>query len=243
MDRWAFLKKLMKEANVIVEVVDARDIKGTRLPIAEKMAGTNRLLIVANKTDLLHEELPELPKNAIAISAKEADEKQRRSFIKAILAKTKSRPVRALFIGYPNIGKSSLINMLAHRKAAKVSSIAGTTKNIQWVKITEELTATDYRGMFPEKEAKGELVRKGAINIEGNEERYAYDFAEKILKNSKLRKWLEEKYDIDLSKAETSEDVLVAIAKRRNWYLKGGELNISEAARSLARAMKEAPQI
>ncbi|MBU0532082.1 50S ribosome-binding GTPase [Candidatus Micrarchaeota archaeon] len=242
MDKWKLLKKLMKEAQVIIEVVDARDIEGTRLPIAERMAGTNRLLILANKKDLLSEKV-KVPRKGMLVSAKTADKDERKELINAILAKNSTRPMRALFIGYPNVGKSSLINMLAHRKAAKVSALAGTTKNVQWVRINEELQVTDYRGMFPDKETRSELVRKGALDVHGDEERYAYKLADDILKNQKLRTWLEGKYDFSLKDAKTSDDVLAAIAKRRNWYIKGGELNISEAAKSLLRIMREAPEI
>jgi len=242
--RWTALKKLIKEADVVIEVVDARDIKGTRLPIAEKMAGSNRLVIVANKSDLLHKgEIKKLPKNALLISAKDRSDIERKKLIMAIMARANKKAVKALLVGYPNVGKSSLINMLARRKATKVSSIAGTTKNIQWVNVDDNLKVIDFRGLFPEKEGRETLVSKGAINVEGEEEKYAHAFAEKILKNAKLRKWLEKKFDINIASAKTSEEILEIIAKRRNWYIKGGELNITEAAKILVRAMKEAPEI
>ncbi len=244
MNKWSDLKKLIHSADVIVEVVDARDISGTRIPIAERWAGTRRFLMVVNKVDLLPEGvLPVIPPRAVSASAKTASEDERRKLISTIIAKTDVRPVKALFIGYPNIGKSSLINMLAGRKVARVSPVAGTTKNIQWIKINEALITTDYRGMFPERQAKESLVKKGAINVQGSEMKYAHSFAKEILANKVLCKWLEAKYNLDLKKAKSSDDVLIAIAARRKWYVKGGELNIEEAARSLVRAMKEAPEI
>ncbi|MDD5171630.1 MAG: hypothetical protein PHF60_01185, partial [Candidatus ainarchaeum sp.] len=106
-----------------------------------------------------------------------------------------------------------------------------------------ELIVSDYRGLFPARDTEEALVRKGAINVQGEEEIHAHRFAERVLGNDILRRWLEKRYDIDLEGAETSEDVLARIAERRKWYLKGGELNIAEAARSLLRAMKEAPEI
>jgi ribosome biogenesis GTPase A len=244
MNKWLQLKRLIHRADVIVEVVDARDIAGTRIPIAEKWIGTQRLLMLANKADLLTGGIsPVLPKKAILTSAKTTDEKARRQLISVFLSKTTTRPVKALFIGYPNVGKSSLINMLAGKKIARVSPIAGTTKNVQWINITSELLSTDYRGVFPEQQAKVDLIRKGAVNIQGSESKYVHNFAMDILKNRTLRKWLETKFDIDLSKARGSEEVLAAMAERRKWYVKGGKLNLEEAGRALIRAMKEAPEI
>lgn len=239
MKEWKRLRELIHEADVIVEIADARDVDGTRLPLAERWSGSKRLLVVVNKCDLAD---AEPPKHGIKTSAKKADEKERRRIIRCILAKSSSRPVKALFIGYPNVGKSSVINMLAKRRAAKVSSVAGTTRNVQWIRINDALMVTDYRGVYPKAEKKEDLVRKGAVKIE-HAEGYAYKFAEKALKSEKLRKWLEKKFDIDFSDAEDAEQVLSMIAERRKLYIKGGELNLEEAARMLLRSMKDAPEI
>lgn len=237
------LKKLIHEADVIVEVVDARDVPGTRLPEAERMSGTSRLLIVANKADLLSEgSEPKLPRNSILMSAKTDRDQNRKTLAKAILAKSQKKPAKALFIGYPNVGKSSLINMLARRKAARVSAIAGTTKNEQWVRAYDNLMVTDYRGIFPKGETREALARKGAINIQRDARLHAGRFADQALSNKRLRGYLEKRFDIDLSGALTSDDVLEAIAIRRNLYIKGGELNTDEAARILIRAMMDAPE-
>lgn len=246
MNKWAALKNMIHGADVIVEVVDARDIAGTRLPIAEKWAGSKRLLMAVNKTDLLPEGavVPGLPNKGIAISAKTGGEEGRKLLLRGIMARTTAKPpVKAIFIGYPNVGKSSLINMLAERKATRVSAVAGTTKNIQWIRVSGDLIVSDYRGIFPARDSEEALVRKGALNVQGEEEHHAYRFAERVLGNDTLRMWLEQRYDVELSGAKTSEDVLSRIAERRKWYLKGGELNLAEAARSLVRAMKEAPEI
>ncbi|MEW6721709.1 MAG: GTPase [Candidatus Micrarchaeota archaeon] len=245
MNKWAALKDMVQGADVIVEVVDSRDVAGTRLPVAERMAGSNRLIIVANKADLLPPgtALPELPHSGIYISARDNDPKQRRGVIDAILARTKNRPVKALLVGYPNVGKSTLINMLAKRRAAKVSAVAGTTKNIQWVRVTDTVMVSDYRGLFPDREPEESLARKGAINVQGDEMQHAHAFIMRALSNRTLLKWLEEKFNVDLGGAKDTEDVLGAIAMRRGWVLKGGEPNLEEAARSVARAMMEAPEI
>jgi len=243
-DRWASLRKLIHEADIIVEIVDCRDVEGTRLRFAEKWIGTARLLIVANKADLLLEGgKVKTTDRVFTISAKTATPEEKKDLLKAILSRTKKRPARALLLGYPNIGKSTLINSLSGRHAAKVSPIAGTTKDVQWIRVSDELTIVDYRGVFPEKEQRHTLVIKGAVNVHGDEEAHAYIIAAKILSSPVLRKWMEGKYDFKIGDDTKPEELLALMAERRKWYLKGGELNIAEAARSIVRAIKEAPEI
>lgn len=244
MNPWSFLKDMIHGVDIVLEVVDARDIPGTRLPLAEKWTGSKRLFMIANKADLLPPGtiLPKLQNKGMYTSAKSTDENVRMDLIRAILVRTDSRPAKVLLVGYPNVGKSTLINMLARRKVARVSAVAGTTKNMQWVRVGD-LIVTDYRGMFPKYEKKEELVRKNALNVQGDEEKYAHKFAEKVLLSVKLKKWLEGKYGISLEGVSDSEGVLAKIAERRKWYLKGNELNLQEAARSLVRSMADAPEI
>lgn len=243
--QWDILKDMVHGADVIVEVVDARDVEATRLPLIERFSGSKRLLVVANKADLLGEGVkrPQLPNKGVSFSAKAADERARRALIRAILERTDKRPVKALLLGYPNVGKSSIINLLARRQAAKVSPVAGTTKDIQWIKIDDSLTVSDYRGVYPRHEKKEELVRKGALNIPKDAEAHANSFIRRAISEPALLEWLERKYDVDLRGKKDAQAVLEAIAIRRGWLLKGGEPNLAEAARHVVRAMKEAPRI
>jgi ribosome biogenesis GTPase A len=236
---WRALRQLIKEANVVVEVVDARDVRGTRLPLAETWAGA-KLMIIANKADLA-DKVPD--DTRFVISAKYCEDSERRKIIREMVGRTKKRPVKALFIGYPNIGKSSIINMLAKRKAAKVSPVAGTTKNVQWINVNEELRVTDYRGVYPKGEEQDDLMRKGAINIEKDAELHAYAFAKRALASKRLRRWLEKKLDMDLSGIDDEDGLFTAIAKRRKLIAKGGALNTDEAARILVRLLRDAPEI
>ncbi|MEW6748705.1 MAG: GTPase [Candidatus Micrarchaeota archaeon] len=238
---WKKVKDMIHGADVIVEVLDARDIDGTRIPLAERWSGVARLLKIANKSDLCPE--GKLPEGILTVSAKNRAPEERKAVLEAIMTKAKKRPVKALLIGYPNVGKSSLINMLANRKAAKVSHVAGTTRNIQWVRIDEGLMVSDYRGVFPRSEPESEMLRKGALNVTAEREGYAYKFAQKALRSPVLRAWLEKSYDIDLEGAADSGDVLTRIAQRRGWLLKGGEPDLTRVAMHLLKMMAEAPVI
>ncbi len=244
---WDLLQDLIQQADVVIEVVDARDTHSTRLPIAEKWAGSNRLLIVANKKDLLPEnsELPQLPHNGIYVSAKDRTEKTRKTILEAIRKRARTLPARGVIVGYPNVGKSSIINLLAKRAAAKVSAVAGTTTHVQWVKVSGDIIINDYPGVFPSSEKQFNLIRKGALNVSSDGIGPAYAFLQRAMKSTLLLSWLEQYYDIKLQGLllEDPEEVLAIIAKRRGWLLKGGEPNVEEASLSLIRAMREAPEI
>lgn len=230
-------------ADVIIQVIDARDPEGTRLPLAEKWSGVARLMTIANKADLLiGDKLPDLPRHSFRFSAKTSKEEQRIELIEKIMKKSQKRPIHAILIGYPNVGKSTLINFLAHRKAARISPVAGTTKDLQWVKINEDLIISDYRGIFPSREKKDDLVRKHALNITTDSD-YSIKLAEKIVKNPKLLMWICEYFDLNSPQINNSEELLSEIAKRRGWFIKKGELNLTEAGKSLMRAMMEAPEM
>jgi ribosome biogenesis GTPase A len=208
------------------------------------MAGSNRLIIVANKADLLSEGTKvKSHARLFSFSARSSDKKEKEALIDFILARTTKRPARALLLGYPNIGKSTLINSLSGRHAARVSPIAGTTKDVQWVNINKDLTITDYRGIFPPGEKRHDLIRKGAVNLHGDEDEHIYVIVKKILASPGLRKWIEKKYDFKIGEVNAPDRLLELLAERRKWYLKGGVLNIQEASRNLMRAMKEAPEI
>ncbi len=243
MDRWAFLRKLIREADVVIEIIDARDPSATRIQLAERWAGSNRLVIAVNKIDLLEKGArPVLPRGVVRVSGKDQSGDSRKRLLEAIRKRARKLPARGVVVGYPNVGKSTLINMLARRKAARVAPVAGTTTNIQWIRVESDILISDFPGVFPKGERKEELVRKGALDTP-DPESYVHEQAERIIRNKILRRWIEEYFDIDLSDAKNSEDVLERIAKRRGLLQKGGEINASAAAGVLLKAMREAPQI
>ncbi|MBI4399814.1 50S ribosome-binding GTPase [Candidatus Micrarchaeota archaeon] len=245
--RWRTFRELLRRCEIVIEVLDARDLQGTRLRDLERWAGRERLIKIANKVDLLdpdalasfdHNEY--LPINSKAIHR----EKERQKIINAIIAKNKKMP-RVVIFGYPNVGKSSIINLLAGRKAAHTSPVAGTTTNIQWIRLNPDILLMDSPGMFQEYETKEELLQKVAVNIDGLEdyEYYGVKLAKKCITDKRLRAWLEGYFDIKVEKSN-AEQLIEKIAKRRNWLLKGGELNLIEACKTLLRAYsREAPKI
>ena len=81
------------------------------------------------------------------------------------------------------------------------------------------------------------------MNIEKDAELHAYDFAKRALGSKRLRQWIGEKLDMELAGIEDEDALFAAIAQRRKLFIRGGELNIEEAARILVRLMRDAPEI
>jgi ribosome biogenesis GTPase A len=242
---WVFLQKLIAEADVVVEVVDARDIEGTRLRRAEIWAGSNRLLICVNKCDLLPRKrkiiLP--GGSAVAISAVDRSGESRKRLLEAIRKRARKLPARGVIVGYPNIGKSAIINLLAGRKAAKVAPVAGTTTGVQWINVSEDIMISDYPGMYPKMESRDDLIRKGAFDVRQDVEVFAVIRAKKALESPLNRRFLAERFSIDMKGIHEPEELLEAIARRRGWLKKGGEPNTEQAASALILALSEAPEM
>lgn len=231
---------------MVLEVLDARNVEGTRLPKFELAAG-KRLLRIANKADLASDEIiSRLDNKGFVLMRSKAKnlEKERKKLLKAILRHTEERPLRIVVVGYPNVGKSTIINLLAGRNAVRAGPVAGTTSNVQWIRVSPEILLIDSPGIFPKMENKDSLIKKGAINIGSleNPEGYAFTLASKCIADEVLRKWLSEYFDISISTEDTPEGLLEKIAKRRNWLLKGGKLNTFEASMALLRAFAKAPK-
>ena len=247
-DRWQRLRQIMRECDVIIEIADARDIYNTRLPKVENWAGKERLIIVANKIDLTGERSEEIAERLkergfFPLNSKSQKHSDREQLIQAILEKRPMRPLRVFVLGYPNVGKSALINMLAQRKAARVAAIAGTTRGIQWVRVHPQIMLLDSAGVFPEKLGKSDLFFRGAVNVDGLEDPEIYSHAAmtELLENEGAKKWLEGNFDIVLEKGDDAEKALEKIARRRNLLLKAGEPNVFEASRLFLRSLITAP--
>jgi len=231
---------------MVLEVLDARNVEGTKLPRFEFVAG-KKLLRIANKADLASDEIISRldDKGFVLMRSKARNlEKERKKLLRAILAHTEERPLRIVVVGYPNVGKSTIINLLARRNAARAGPVAGTTNNVQWIRISPDVLLIDSPGVFPIMENKDSLIKKGAVNISSlkNPEGYAFTLASKCITDQVLRKWLSGYFDISINIEDTPEVLLENIAKRRNLLLKGGKLNTFEASMALLRAFAKAPK-
>jgi ribosome biogenesis GTPase A len=149
---WSIVERVINEADIILEVVDARMIDKTRnLEIEAKVESRKKILIkVINKCDLVEKDYLEKIKKTLQpcvfVSAK--------NFLgttmlrQKILKYARGEKVVVGVVGYPNTGKSSVINCLKGRASAKVSSVSGYTKGRQVIKADNKIVLLDTPGVL-----------------------------------------------------------------------------------------------
>ncbi len=247
-------KRMMEEncklVDLIVEVVDARIPISSRNPIIDELGKNKFRLVLLNKADLADpyytkkwiayfetqgiavvEMNSKLRKDARAIQPVVAEickEKTERDRKRGII----NRPVRAMVVGIPNVGKSTFINSFAGKACTKTGNKPGVTKGKQWIKLNKSLELLDTPGIlwpkFEDQEIGKKLAYIGSINDQIID---IQDLTIELLKflDKYYAKLLFERYMI----AENNDPVktLEQIAKQRKCYNKGEVLDFTKAAR------------
>ena len=153
---WKIVNEVLEKSDIILLIGDARaPDKSFNIEVIHKANRLKKRIIkVLNKVDLLNKkEQSELKKNypdILAISAKEHLSTMRLLRLINTVAKGESAVVSVL--GYPNTGKSSVINAIKGRASAPVSSVSGYTKGKQIIKVSRKIKLMDTPGVIPYQE-------------------------------------------------------------------------------------------
>ncbi|MCE4622374.1 MAG: 50S ribosome-binding GTPase [Desulfurococcales archaeon] len=240
---WRLLARTMKNADVVLEVVDIRDPIHTRSRRVEQMAEAmdKDLIIVLNKSDLVPRNVAEKWARIIEgqgydvlyISARHRlGTRILRGFIKHVV---RIKPFSVVVVGYPKTGKSSIINALRGRKGAQTSPIPGSpgyTKAIQLLKIEPGFYMIDTPGVIPVEGGWPEAIIRGRSPEElVDPVPPAVALLERALKYNP--KAVEKAYGI---RERDPMLILEELARKRGWYYKlSKEPLIEEAARTIIR--------
>ena len=243
----------IKLIDLIIEVVDARVPLSSRNPDIDELGKNKARMVLLNKSDLAD---PQVNKKwveyfkekgihtlevnsksgaglkAIQSTVKEAcKEKIERDRKRGI----KNRPVRAMVVGIPNVGKSTFINSFAGKACAKTGNKPGVTKGKQWIKLNKELELLDTPGiLWPKFEDQATGMRLAFIGSINDEilvmEELATDFISYIA--DIYPGIISEHYGIE---GEVANDyhMLEQIAIARKCLVAGGQPDIGKAARML----------
>jgi len=230
---WRHVNKVIHNADIIIEVLDSRLIEQTRNPEIEQKIQKfgKKILYVINKCDLVDiREIEQVQKKLQPSVFISSTEKLGTTILKKkIMELSRGEKVTVGVVGYPNVGKSSLINALSGRSAARTSSSSGFTHGIQKVRVGDKITLLDTPGVFPEREK--------------NEEKHAYIGA---VDSAKLKepeldalKLIEEHpqevclyYGVE---GEDPEGILELIGIKSNKLLPGGVVDVDRVSRMILR--------
>ncbi|MDD3368347.1 MAG: ribosome biogenesis GTPase YlqF [Lachnospiraceae bacterium] len=235
----------IKLIDLIIEVVDARIPLSSRNPEIDELGKNKSRLVLLNKSDLADRKYNKLwmeyfkSKGILAVeinsksgagiksiqgaveeSCKEKIERDRK---RGIL----NRPVRAMVVGIPNVGKSTFINSFAGKACAKTGNKPGVTKGKQWIRLNKNLELLDTPGiLWPkfEDQAVGlKLAFIGSMNDEVlHLDELALDLITFLTKN--YPGLLEKRFEI--TESEESLENLKAICENRHCYGKGESLDL-----------------
>ncbi|KAH3900779.1 probable Nucleolar GTP-binding protein 2 [Saccharomycodes ludwigii] len=232
---WNELYKVIDSSDVVIHVLDARDPLGTRCKSVEeymrKETPHKHLIYVLNKCDLvptwvaaawvkhLSKERPTLAFHASITNSfgKGSLIQLLRQF--ASLHKDRKQ-ISVGFIGYPNTGKSSIINTLRKKKVCQVAPIPGETKVWQYITLMKRIFLIDCPGIVPpsSKDTEEDILFRGVVRVEhvSNPEQYIPG----VLKRCK-RQYLERTYEI--SGWNDAGEFIEKLARKQGRLLKGGE--------------------
>ncbi|KAH3745619.1 Nucleolar GTP-binding protein 2 [Pelomyxa schiedti] len=183
---WGELWKVIDSSDVIVQVLDARDPMGTRCKYLEDMLKKDHrhkhVVLLLNKCDLIPkwataEWVQVLSKEypTIAFHASMTNPFGKGSLIQLLRQFAKlhqeERQISVGFVGYPNVGKSSIINTLRSKKVCKVAPRAGETKVWQYITLMKRIFLIDCPGViYPSQDSESDIVLKGVVRVENLED-------------------------------------------------------------------------
>lgn len=248
-------KRAMEEAikliDLIIELVDARAPLSSRNPEIDSLGRGKARLILLNKADLGDEKANEAwaawfsalgfqtvklncrsgaglkqIHGAVMEACKEKLERDKRRGIK-------NRPIRAMVVGIPNVGKSTFINAFAGKACTRTGNKPGVTKGNQWIRLNKSLELLDTPGIlwprFEDQEVGKKLAYIGSINDDIlNKEELALELLALLL--SRYPQSVQERYGMEEVRGAEPLEALEQISRVRGCLVKGGGYDLGKAA-------------
>ena len=251
------MEENLKKVDFVIEIRDARIPDSSRNPMLDGIIHTKPRLIILSKKDkadpkLTKEWITYLEKDNVRVIALDlVHENYKAAIVQA--SKTlcaffiekqkrrgiKPRALRAMVCGIPNVGKSTMINTLAKRKAAKTADKPGVTKSLQWIKLDKDLELLDTPGVlwpkFDDQQIGLKLALLGSIRDEVvTMDELAMFAVEWLMENNPSS--LIETYGIKIQ--DTPWHTLEQVAIKRG-YLQKGQIDENRLMNSFVKDMRE----
>ena len=243
------MQENIKLIDLVIELVDARIPVSSRNPDIDELGKGKSRIILLNKSDLADpvwnkkwvEYFSEKGIGVLEINSKTGmgiksiqglvqevcKEKIERDRKRGIV----NRPVRAMVVGIPNVGKSTFINSFAGKACAKTGNKPGVTKGKQWIRLNKGLELLDTPGiLWPKFEDQQVGMRLAFIGSMNDEILIPDELACDLIRalQELYPKSLQERYDAD--PAGEPVEILEAVAESRKCYTKGEQKDLVKAA-------------
>ena len=246
------MEEQLKLVDIVIEIRDARMPLASGNPLLNELAANKEKLIILNKADRADKKENDLwltyfDKALLCDSVNEritnkvVDEVK--VILKAKLDKAKARGIRkktlrAMVVGIPNVGKSTFINNVVKKKIAKAENRPGVTKNLQWIRINEDVELLDTPGvLWPKIEDQNQakiLALLGSMNDEILDSEQLTYFGLDYIKNN-YPGLLKERYGIN----EDETDLIDAIGKSKMWLISEGMVDRTKTYNMILKDIRE----
>jgi len=242
----------VKLVDLVIELLDARVPFSSRNPDIDTLAKNKARIIILNKSDLADEAQNRAWKDHFektGIHVLMADARKANTFraLSSIVTEAcrekierdarkgiKNRPIRAMVVGIPNVGKSTFINSYAGKAVAKTGNTPGVTKGRQWIRLGKNLELLDTPGIlwpkFEDQTVGEHLALIGSVNDN------ILDIAElSVVLIAFLKEYypgvLNDRYELDETKERA--EILYDIGVRRGCLVRGSGISYEKAAKAL----------
>lgn len=248
------LLKVIEISDIVVQVLDARFFKEMRNEEIENIIKKQKkeIIYVLNKSDLVDKEkiekseLEKIKPFVFTSCSKRRGIKELRDKIKQTSKSVKKSPenkfdrIQVGIIGYPNTGKSSLINILIGKMSAGVGSEAGYTRGMQKLKLTKDILLLDSPGVIPSNDysqhEQEKIIKHQKV---GGKSFSQIKEPETLLANlvKEYSKQIDKYYKINSN--EDSEILIEKIGKKNGFLKRGGEVDSDKTSRKIIKDFQE----
>ena len=252
------IKEKIDLIDIVYEVIDSRMPKSSRIKDLNEVIGNKPRIMIFTKYDMCDKAvtdmfIKEYEKDNIVIKT---NLKENSNIIKEIISKTEiilkeinekriakglnKRSYRALVIGVPNVGKSTLINRLAGRNIQSTGNKAGVTKNISWIKLNKDIELMDTPGiLWPKIDDINTSYNLASLTSIKEEILNKDDIAIYIIKKlyERYPNILKDKYGIE--EISDMNEVFDKIGRKRGCLMKGNIVDLEKVYTIIINDLKE----